>query len=327
MKVVVYEKMRVQEKCFLFITIFLLIGRLDMIIDSHLHVLKQSNFNRTNLKVLGHLFPEDTPLDSLITWLKEAGVGKAVIMGQDMTRILDSSCGEKYVLECIRKYPEIFIALASVEPMDKYGRFNKSALKYFEKAVKEYGFKGVLLTPPYGQYCADDPEVYPFYEKAVELGVVVQFHHCAQLGSIASAPLKYVNPNSLNNVLVDFPEMKVVVEHINYPWYEELFFMMACDNNIYADLAMTYHRPMILAWNLVKAKEYGVIDRIMYASDYWVAGQGVFSNNPGADMKKWIELIKNGINTIAEKCGWPILTQKEIDGILYQNATRLYDFK
>jgi len=69
---------------------------------------------------------------------------------------------------------------------------------------------------------------------------------------------------------MDFPDLKVIVEHLNYPWYEELFFMMASSPNVYADIAMTYDRPHILSWNLVKAREFGVLDRIMYASDYWV---------------------------------------------------------
>jgi len=245
-------------------------------------------------------------------------------MGQDESRIWHSSMGEDYVLECYKKYPDLFIPLASVEPIDSYGKFNKSALNYFVKAVREYGFRGILLTPPYGHYKSDDSQVYPFYEKATELDVIVQFHHSATQGSIASAPFEYTNPVYLNNVLINFPQMKVVVEHINYPWCDELFSMMASDKNIYADLAMTYQRTMMLAWNLVKAKENGVIDRIMYASDYCVSGQGVFSNNPGEDMKKWIELIKSGINVILKNCGWPTLIKEEIDGILYKNAAKLY---
>jgi predicted TIM-barrel fold metal-dependent hydrolase len=245
-------------------------------------------------------------------------------MGQDMTRIWSSSCGEEYVLECLKRYPDFFIALASVEPIDAYGRFNKTALVYFEKAVRENGFRGLLLTPPYGRFHSDDPAVYPFYEKAVELNVVIQFHHCAQLGPVALAPLEYADPVCLNNVLVNFPDLKVVVEHLNYPWYEELYFMMASDSNVYADIAMTYDRPGILTWNLVKAKEFGVIDRIMYASAYWVAGQGVLTKNAGEDMKKWISFIKIGLNQTAEKSGYPLFNQEEIDGILYKNAVRLY---
>lgn len=241
-----------------------------------------------------------------------------------MSRIWNSSCGEDYVLECVRKYPKLFIALASVEPINRGGRFNKLGLRYFEKAVKEYDFKGILFTPPYGQYSSDDPQVYPFYEKAVELGVVVQFHHCAHPGSISMAPFKYINPQSLNNVLIDFPRMKVVAEHLNYPWYDELFFMMKSCPNLYADLSLTYDRPITLTWNLIKAKEMGVINKIMYASDYWVAGSGVLSERPEEDMKRWIEFIRTGLNKVASKSGWPTFTREEIDGILYKNAAKLY---
>jgi len=298
-----------------------------MFMDPHVHVLKQKNFDKATFQRLGLPFPEDTPVEKLVGWLKEAGVKKAVIMGQDMTRIWNSSCGEDYVLECLRHYPSFFLALASVEPIDAAGRFSKPALDYFIKAVTENGFRGLLLTPPYGRFRSDDRAVYPFYEKAVELNVVVQFHHCPQApGPVALTPFKYVNPLSLNNVLGDFPNLKVVVEHLNYPYYEELFFMMTADPNVYADISMNYDRPYILTWNLVKAKEFGVIDRIMYASDYWVPGQNqtVFSMNPGQDMKKWINFIKTGLNQTTQKCGWPTFTQKEIDGILYSNAARLY---
>ncbi len=296
-----------------------------MIIDSHVHVLKRAYFDKELFEGMGLPYPEDTPIESLVSWLKEAGVGKAVIMGQDMSRIYNSSCGEEYVLECLQKYPDIFTALASVEPVDRYGFFNKDAFDYFEKTVNENGFKGLLLTPPYGQYSSDDPAVYPFYEKAVELDVVIQFHHCAQFGPIGLAPFKYVSPVSLNNVMLNFPDLKIVVEHINYPWYEELFFMMANNPNVYADLAMNYFQPINLTWNLIKAKSFGVIDRIMYGSDYWVSGSGIFSKNPANEMKGWIELIRVGLNQIAAKSGWPTLTSDEIDGILYMNASRLYN--
>lgn len=297
-----------------------------MVIDSHLHVLKESNFDKITEEKLGHIHPkEDTPLDSLVNWLRNAGITKAVIMGQDMSRIWNSSCGEDFVLECVRKYPELFIALASVEPINRGWQFNEAGLRYFEKAVKEYGFKGILFTPPYGQYSSDNSQVYPFYEKAVELEAIVQFHHCAHTGSISMAPFKYINPQSLNNILIDFPKMKVVVEHLNYPWYDELFFMMKACPNLYADLAMTYDRPITLTWNLIKAKEMGVINKIMYASDYWVAGSGVFSEKPEEDMKRWIKLIRTGLNKIATKCGWPTFTKEEIDGILYKNVANLYE--
>ena len=296
-----------------------------MVIDSHLHVLKAENFDKVTAAQIGHRHPEDTPIEDLVGWLVDAGVHKAIVMGQDTTRMWNSSCGEDYVLECVNRYPDLFVPLAAVEAVDRSGRFNHAGLEYVERAVLDNDFKGMLLTPPYGYYSSDDPQVYPFYEKALELDVVVQYHHCATSAGVALAPYRYCRPESLHNVLIDFPGMKVVLEHLNYPWYEELFFLMANPGVcVYADLAMTYHRPLTLTWNLVKAKEFGVLDKIMYASDYWTAGAGVFSDNPGDDMQRWIELIRHGINEVAGRSGWPTFTENEIEGILCRNAARLY---
>lgn len=64
------------------------VKRIIMIIDSHLHVLRESNFDKITEKNLGHTHPkEDTPVDKLVTWLRNSGITKAVIMGQDMSRI------------------------------------------------------------------------------------------------------------------------------------------------------------------------------------------------------------------------------------------------
>lgn len=271
--------------------------------------------------------PEDTAISQFIEWLDEVGVDKAIIMGQDMTRIWHSSCGEDHILGATRSYPNKLIALASVEPLDSQNRFNVLALEYFEQAVKENGFRGLLLTPPYGQYYSNDRRVYPFYQLAQEMKVIIQFHHSAQIGPTIMAPQKFANLDRLNDVIIDFPDLKINVEHLGYPNYEQLFTLMVCDPNLYADTAMLYHRPLLLTWYLEMAKEYDVINRIMYASDYWVAGQGVFSNNPAKDMIRWINTLKYEVNKIAQRSGWPLFSQQEIEGILWKNAAEFHDLE
>jgi predicted TIM-barrel fold metal-dependent hydrolase len=243
-----------------------------------------------------------------------------------MTRIWKSTFGDEYVRKVLKQYPDFFIGLASLEPMDLYNRFNETAYKYFKKAIAEYNFKGVLLTPPYGQYYSNDKTVYPFYAVAQELGAVVQFHHSAQMGPASLAPTKYADMFRLNDIIIDFPDLNIVVEHIGYPWSEHLFILMVNDKNLWTDLAMMYDRPMKLVWSLVLAKEYGVIDRVMYASDYVCYDYDVFSDNPANDFKRWIIFIKTGMNDICKKCGWPLFSKGEIEGILWKNANRLYSF-
>ena len=298
-----------------------------MIIDSHAHLIKKKNFDVETYTKLGMKLPEDTPLENLVGWLKSAGVKKAVVMGQDMTRIWKTNCGEEYVLEAHRQYPDFLIPLASVEPMDEANRFHKANFEYFQKTVNEYGFRGVLMTPPYGQFNSNDKTVYPFYEFAQEKGVVVQFHHSAQMGPAILAPTKYASMFNLNDIIIDFPDLTFIVEHLGYPWSEHLFVLMANDKNLWADLAMTYDKKIWVTWNLVLAKQYGVIDRIMYASDYFATSYDVISSEPDKDFKRWINFIKTGLNEICTNCGWPLFTQDEIDGFLWKNAARLYNIK
>lgn len=298
-----------------------------MVIDSHLHLIRRKNFNTETYKRLKLGLPHDTEIENLIEWLKEAAVVKAVVMGQEMDRIWNTTFGDDYVLEVFRKYPDFFIPLVSCEPLDKVNRFNKEAFEYFKKSVDEDGFKGLLLTPPYGQFMSNDKTVYPFYQFAQERDIIVQYHHSAQIGPAILAPSKYAEMVNLNDVIIDFPDLKLVVEHLGYPQSESLFVLMANDKNLYADLAMTFKRPMWLTWNLVIAKEYGVIDRIMYASDFLASGYDLISNKPAEDFKGYINFIKDGLNHICDKCGWPIFTNEEIQGILWKNAARLYNIK
>lgn len=298
-----------------------------MIIDAHLHVIDSRNFDRETYDRLGLKVPGDTDLADLVRWLKEAGVSKAVCMGQDMTRIWNTTFGEERVIEAITEYPDFFIGMASVEPLDAANRLNHDGLAYAEKALTELGLRGILFTPPYGQYYSNDKTIYPFYELAQAHDAVVQFHHSAQMGPAILCPTKYADLYRLNDVTVDFPNLKIVVEHIGYPWSEHLFILMANHPQLYTDLAMMYDRPYKTVWSLVLAKEYGVIDRVMYASDYVARNYDFISDDPVADFKRWIGFVKEGINKICQRCGWPTFTDEEIDGILGENAARLYGFE
>ena len=197
-----------------------------MIIDSHLHLMQKKNFDKASWDNLNLGVPKDTDIKDLVQWLKKVGVEKAVVMGQDMTRIWNTNMGEDYVVECVKKYPNFLIGLCSIEPLDKLNVFNQSGFDHFKKSISENGLKGVLLTPPYGQYHSNDRACYPFYEEALHHNVVVQYHHSAQIGPGILAPTKYANLFDLNDVILDFPNLKIIVEHIGYPWSNHLFILM-----------------------------------------------------------------------------------------------------
>jgi len=127
--------------------------------------------------------------------------------------------------------------------------------------------------------------------------------------------MEYGKPIHLDDPVQDFPELKFIVAHLGYPWTEELLVLMRKLPNLYADIsASVLYRPSILAWNLAMAKEYKVIDRILFGTDYPVTKQ-----------KQYIDWVRNKYNQIAEKNAYPTLHHQEIEKILGGNAMRLLD--
>jgi len=272
-----------------------------------------------------HDIPQDTDIDQLVTWMRNAGVEKCVCMAQDMHRIWNSEFGEIAVKEGYEKYPDFFIPFVSVEPIDECGRFSKGKYDYAADMIKKHGYKGIYFAPPYGQFNSNDPAMFPYYELACDSHVVVQFHHSAAGGPTVLAHTKYVQMEKLNDVTFNFPNLKIVIEHLGYPFSEYLFTMMINDKNLWVDLAMMYRRPYWMTWNLVMAKEMGVLDRVMFATDFVAANCDLFGDNPTEDILGWVHLIREGINDICKNSGWPLFTENDLNGILHDNAARLYE--
>lgn len=295
------------------------------VIDSHMHLINSKCFDKPTYDDLGQSIPNDTDIHQLVGWMKAAGIEHCVSMAQDMHRIWHSEFGEIAVEKAYKAYPDFFIPFCSVEPIDAAGRFSEKNYDYVVDKIVNCGYKGILFTPPYGQFNSNDRSMYPFYEFANKQGIVVQYHHSAAGGPTVLAHTKYAKMENLNDVTFDFPDMKIVVEHIGYPFSEYLFTMMVNDENLWTDLAMLYKRPVWMTWNMVMAKELGVLDRVMFASDFVAADNDLFGSNPTQDLLKWIDLVQNGMNKICRGSGWPEFTEKEINGILHDNAARLYN--
>ena len=142
-------------------------------------------------------------------------------------------------------------------------------------------------------------------------------------------PLKYARIWLLEDVAIDFPELRFNVEHMGYPWSEELFALMTNHPNVYTDIAMFIYpdlgegRHLLLARNLGMAREYGVLNRVFYGSDYVGENIDEYINL----LRREIAYIKEGLNSDMARLGWPPLTQQEMEGILSGNVSKLLKLK
>lgn len=110
----------------------------------------------------------------------------------------------------------------------------------------------------------DHRRYYPFYAKCVELDVpvVMQIGHSAE-----AMPSETGRPILLDNIALDFPELRIVAAHTGWPWVEELIAMAWKHPNIF--IATTAHAPRYWKPELVSfLNTRRGMGKVMYGSDF-----------------------------------------------------------
>lgn len=150
------------------------------------------------------------------------------------------------------------------------------AVREVERAVSELGMSGVALRPFIQRIPADDRKFYPIYSKCVELDVPVWLHTSV---SFARTPMYLDHPSHLDQVALDFPELKIIAGHGGWPWTAELVAVAWRHPNMYIDFASM--RPRYVGrhntgWEPLV--EYGnslLADRIIFGSTWLFMGMSV----------------------------------------------------
>lgn len=169
---------------------------------------------------------EDVPLEITIAVMDAAGVDLGLISawhGPEGALISNDE-----VFGFVQKYPNRLIGVGSVDlarPMD--------AVREVRRCIRDLGFKAIRIVPWLWNLPPNDRRYYPVYAACVELGVPF----CLQTGH--TGPLRASEPGRpipyLDDVALEFPELKVVAGHIGYPWTAEMISLATKYENIYID--------------------------------------------------------------------------------------------
>jgi len=175
--------------------------------------------------------------DKIVAEMDAGGVDITVVVTIDYGMVLPGAENDSKVpleeqfaqtAKATKQHPDRLIWGAGIDPR----RANAAAL--VEKAVKEHGAKVIKLYPPNGFY-PNDTIVYPMYKKAVELGVPVQFH-VAPVPALPYLRSKYSHPIHIEDVAVDFPELKIEAVHSGGPWWHDMLAIAEGRPNIFLDV-------------------------------------------------------------------------------------------
>ena len=252
--------------------------------------------------------------EALIADMEANGIDKTVLLPMDYWILFGepkvSLEGQLKAYSGLQsKYPDKIIAFATVDPR------RPDAVDQLHRAVSEWGLKGLNLYPQTGFY-VNEPATYRVLEKAAELRLPVTCH----TGQLGAAPLrgKYGDPIHLDDLVQDFPDLKITAGHMAFGWHEQLFYLaglkynLATDVSAWQDVARANFRKFCEV--LRQALDRLGPDRVLFGTD-----------NPFVaalmSTKDYAEIIRGLPQNAPEGIAF---TDAEVAAILGENAAKLY---
>ncbi|MGE0734179.1 MAG: amidohydrolase family protein [Alphaproteobacteria bacterium] len=166
------------------------------------------------------------------------------------------------VAEVVAEYPHRFAGLAGVDPFR-----GMQGLRDLEIGVKEHGFVGAHLYPHWFGLPPDHAKYYPYYAKCCELDIPIMMQVGHNLIYSRERRLPSVGrPIYLDQVAIDFPELKLLGIHIGIPWTDEMISMAWKHENVFigVDAYAPKHWPAPLVHYL---NTYGK-HKVLFGTDW-----------------------------------------------------------
>ncbi|MBM5810366.1 MAG: amidohydrolase [Gammaproteobacteria bacterium] len=232
----------------------------------------------------------------------------------DVTGGVVSLSTNGFMLQQIAPYPNRMYLEANVGPVIRRG--TKQANWELEFLFREKGAKLCKLYTPEDEGPINDRRLWPFYEKASELGVPLTIH--TGISYVCPQPNNHCHVGQLDDVLLDFPDLKIIAYHAGWPDTELLIGLCGKHRNLYMSLSGIlgwYQRAPYRGYHAIgTALQWMPADRIVLGFDL-----------PFDDLTRVVDYIRNleMPEELQEKWGYAPVTDDDKAKILGLNLARL----
>jgi uncharacterized protein len=183
--------------------------------------------------------------------------------------------------ELAAEYSDTVIPFAAIDPHS--GRRGAKEVR----RVAALGARGVKFHPSSQAFYPNDPDMYPIYRAIEEEGLIALFHsgHTgAGAGRRAGGGirLKFANPMHVDDLAVDFPDLRIVLAHPSFPWQDEALSVALHKPNVYIDLSgwspkyfpasLVQYARTLLKRKMLFGTDYPVITAERWLRDYDALG-------------------------------------------------------
>ena len=255
--------------------------------------------------------------ETLIGYMDEADVDVAFCLREGMMDISGGTISmstNQFMISQIAPYPGRMYLEAMVGPILRRGV--EHAIWELEHLVTEHDARLCKVYQPEDIGPLDDKRMWPFYEKACELDIPLTVH--TGMAYTVPQPSSHTHPDTLDKVLLDFPELKIIAYHMAWPHTEELIGLAAKHVNLYLSLSGVigwYQRSPYRGYHAIgTALQWVEPHKIVMGLDL-----------PFVDTKRVVDWVRNleMPDELREKYGYGEITPEIRAGILGRNLAEL----
>jgi uncharacterized protein len=225
----------------------------------------------------------------------------AVIFGVDSESVTGAPpIPNEEIAEIAAANSDVLIPFASIDPAR-----GADGVRAAKRLIEDHGICGFKFHPNSQGFFPNDPKAYPLYEVIEAAGLPALFHtgHSgigAGVRGGGGLRLKYSNPMVVDDVAVDFPDLKIVLAHPSFPWQDEAISVALHKPNVYIDLSGW--SPKYFPEILVRYANSLLREKVLFGSDYpvitpdrWLAD---FAELPIKDEVRPLILKENAIRLL-----------------------------
>jgi len=279
-------------------------------IDVHVHIQPHEQVRPEALRVLrgnvGHRRELRTFLRSpsrFVDYLDRIGVAKAALINYVAPEVIGFTAAvNDWVATYAREHRDRLLPFGSVHPL-----VTKDCRREAERLLSKLELTGLKVHGPHQGFAPnaylDSPRfrgLRAVYAVADRAGVPVMFHTGTSV--FPGARSRYGDPMLVDDVAVDFPDLKIILAHGGRPlWCEAAFFLARRHRNVSIDISSIPPKNLLQYFPRIEEMPR----KFLFGSDW--PGPGV----PG---------IEENVRAVQSLD----LTGSTVKRVLYENAARLF---
>ena len=205
-------------------------------------------------------------IDEVADYYRERRMG-AVVFGVDSALTTQQPrIPNSHIVEGARRHSDVLVPFASIDP-----RRGPEGISEAEELLAGGEVRGFKFHPNIQQFDPNDHIAYPLYE-LIESSESIALFHTGHSGIGSGLPggggirLKHGNPMLIDDVAVDFPEMKIIMAHPSFPWQDEALSVALHKPQVHIDLSGW--TPKRFPPQLVSYMRGPLKQQMVFGSDY-----------------------------------------------------------